>query len=635
MMNTANVESGKLTSMRRRYPIGAEITSGGVHFRVWAPGRRQVEVVCREGRPGEDATYPLGAEGNGYFSGIAPVSAGTQYRFRLDGGGELLPDPASRWQPDGPFGWSQVIDPDFAWSDDAWQGGKLAGQILYEMHIGTFSKEGTWKAAAAELAELASFGITVLEVMPVADFAGSFGWGYDGVNFFAPCRLYGSPDDFRSFVNAAHALGIAVILDVVYNHAGPSGNYLGQFSKNYFTSRYGTDWGEAINFDGEESGPVREFFTANAAYWVDEFHIDGLRLDATQNIYDSGPVHILEQIVRAVRRAARGRDTIVVAENEPQESKLVRPGEKDGYGLDGIWNDDFHHSASVALTGKNEAYYSDYSGHAQEFVSALKYGFLFQGQTSGWQHKGRGTPSYDIEPPAFILFLENHDQVSNSARGLRMHRMASPGRMRAMTAVLLLAPGTPMLFQGQEFGASTPFAFFADHDPELSGIVAKGRAQFLSQFRSVGSATVPVTLADPGDRETFLRCKLNFAERASHAEAYALHKDLIRLRAEDPVFQVMPSLRIDGAALSDRTFVVRYFAPDLEDRVLLVNLDMDLHWKSIPEPLLAPPPGTQWRVLFSTEHPKYGGAGIYEPDQPDGWHLPGESAVLLSPVRSV
>ncbi len=596
----------------RRYPVGAEITEGGVDFRVWAPSRKRVEVVF------EDAAYALDAEGDGYFSGIAPAGDGSKYRFRL--GSEAYPDPASRFQPEGPFGWSQVVDPSFRWTDEKWPGVKLEGQIIYEMHIGTFTPKGTWRAAEEQLPELADTGITLLEVMPVADFAGSFGWGYDGVNFFAPYRIYGRPEDFRSFVNRAHELGMGVILDVVYNHAGAAGNFLGSFSKNYFTDRYSTDWGEAINFDGDDSGPVREFFLANAAYWIDEYHLDGLRLDATQNIYDAGPVHILKEIGGAVRKSARGRDTIVVAENEPQDTTLIR-----SYGLDGMWNDDFHHSAMVALTGRNEAYYTDYSGRAQEFLSAFKYGFLYQGQWYAWQEKGRGTSSYDLDAWRFVVFLENHDQIANSMRGYRVDRLTSPGKFRAMTALLLLAPGTPMLFQGQEFGASAPFLYFGDLGPDLAELVSNGRAEFMAQFRSYGKAHARVTLADPGDPKTFEQCKLDFSERDRHREIYALHKDLIQLRKSF-------GGRVDGAVLGDRTLMIRYFAGDRQDRVLLVNLDMDLHLRSIPEPQLAPPAGSRWEVLFSTEDPKYGGSGIYLPDKEGEWNIPAESAMVLSPI---
>ncbi|HYP08136.1 MAG TPA: alpha-amylase family glycosyl hydrolase, partial [Bryobacteraceae bacterium] len=381
----------------------------------------------------------LERESDGYFSGIVDeASAGTRYSYRLDGG-DVLPDPASRYQPDGPHGPSVVVDPAvFRWNDAAWKGLELARQVISEIHIGTFTREGTWEAAIRELPAIARTGITVLEVMPVAEFAGEFGWGYDGVQWYAPSHLYGTPDDMRRFVDAAHSLGLAVLLDVVYNHLGPDGNYATRFCKDYVTSKYTTDWGEAINYDGENSGPVRDFVTGNATYWVDEFHIDGLRLDATQNIYDDSSDHILGVITRAVRDAAQGRKTIVIAENEPQETRLVRPAEKGGYGMDGLWNDDYHHTAVVALTGRSEAYYTDYRGTPQEIISAMKYGYLYQGQYYKWQKQRRGTTSLNIPKSTFITFLENHDQIANSASGKRMHQLSSPSLHRAMTAVTLL-----------------------------------------------------------------------------------------------------------------------------------------------------------------------------------------------------
>ena len=296
------------------------------------------------------------------------------------------------------------------------------------MHIGTFTQEGTWAAASA-VARVAAAGITLLEIMPVADFPGRFGWGYDGVNLFAPTRLYGQPDDLRRFVDAAHAVQLGVILDVVYNHLGPDGNYLGSFSDLYFSDRYENEWGEAINFDGPGAGPVREFFLANAGYWIDEFHLDGLRLDATQQIFDASSPHILAEIGQRARSAAGKRQVFLVSENEPQETRLVRPLEDGGYGLDALWNDDFHHSAIVALTGRNEAYYSDHLGKPQEFVSAVKWGFLFQGQRYAWQ-KRRGHPALDLAGSNFVNFLENHDQVANSCDGKRVRFQTSPGRWR-------------------------------------------------------------------------------------------------------------------------------------------------------------------------------------------------------------
>ncbi|XXY26515.1 malto-oligosyltrehalose trehalohydrolase [Sorangium sp. So ce233] len=614
--------------------MGAEVLPGhGVHFRVWAPARRRVEVVV-EGGPGSGESAVLRPEEGGYFAGLVPAAAsGTRYHFRLDDDKKLYPDPASRAQPEGPHGPSEVVDPGaFAWSDAGFRGAPLKGQVVYEMHVGTFTREGTWEAAARELPELARIGISLIELLPVNEVPGRFNWGYDGVNLFAPTRLYGSPDDFRRFVDAAHRVGIGVILDVVYNHLGPDGNYLGQFSKDYFSDRHKTDWGAAINFDGLRSEAVREYFIANAGYWIDEFHLDGLRIDATQNIYDSSKDHILAAIARRVREAAGGKATFIVAENESQEEWVIRAAERGGYGLDAIWNDDFHHSAKVALTGHNEAYYTDHQGAPQEFISALKYGFLFQGQRYEWQKQRRGTPALGMDPARFVLFLENHDQVANTAKGERLCHLASHGKFRAMTALLLLAPGTPMLFQGQEFGSSAPFLFFADHNQELAPLVRKGRAEFLTQFPSCAAPEVRAALDDPADPRTFERCKLDFSERERNAGLYALHADLIALRRRDPVISAQRPRGVDGAVLSDQAFLLRYFGDDGDDRLLLVNLGRDIHRGSLPEPLFAPPTGRRWETLWSSESPCYGGQGSPPVITEDGVHIPGDAAILLHPV---
>jgi maltooligosyltrehalose trehalohydrolase len=576
----------------------------------------------------DGAATRLIAEEGGYFAIHAPsLRVGTRYRFRFEDG-QAYPDPASRFQPDGPHGPSEVIDPsEYRWADSGWKGVPLAGQVIYELHVGTFTPEGTWQAAERLLPQLAETGITVVELMPVADFAGRWGWGYDGVDLYAPTRLYGRPDDMRRFVDRAHLLGLGVILDVVYNHLGPDGNYLGAFSKSYFTDRYKTDWGEAINYDGPDSAPVREFFVNNAGYWIDEFHLDGLRLDATQNIYDSSPDHVLAAIGRRVRAAAGGPSTIVVAENEPQCVELVRPVDQGGYGLDALWNDDFHHTARVALTGRTEAYYHDYGGSPQELLSAVKYGYLYQGQRYSWQQKRRGTPSFGVAPNAFVTFLQNHDQVANSGDGKRINQLTSPGRMRALTALALLSPGTPMLFQGQEFAASSPFYFFADHNPKLAELVRNGRAEFLSQFPSLKSAEARAALQDPNDPEAFRRCKLDHSERERNAQVYALHRDLLQLRRSDPVFR--KQCRVDGAVLSQSAFVVRFFGDRDGDRLLLVNLARDLELRIVPEPLLAPLEGQTWRLLWATESPRYSTGSTPDVERDDGWFVPGESAVVL------
>jgi maltooligosyltrehalose trehalohydrolase len=622
------------TNPSRRLPIGAEVLpGGGVHFRVWAPHRRRVEVVTES--EGAEASTVLRAEDGGYFSGLAvQAGAGTLYRFRLDEEEKLYPDPVSRFQPEGPHGPSRVVDPArFRWTDAEWKGARLKGQVVYELHVGAFTREGTLAAAERELSALAELGVTCVELMPVSEFPGRFGWGYDGVNLFAPTRLYGEPDDLRRFVNEAHRCGIAVILDVVYNHFGPDGNYLSRFAPDYFTDRRKTEWGEGINFDGENCAPVREFFLTNARYWVEEFHMDGLRLDATQSIFDDSEEHILAALTREVRRAAGGRETFIVGENEPQDTRMLRPQAAGGFGLDGLWNDDFHHSAMVALTGRSEAYYSDYQGGPQEFVSAAKYGFLYQGQRYKWQRRRRGTPTFGLAPQAFVNFIQNHDQIANSARGARADRLTSPGRLRAMTALMLLAPGTPMLFMGQEFAASAPFYYFADHEPELAEKVRRGRVEFLAQFRSIATKQTLAHVPSPDDARTFERCKLDFAERDSHRETYELHRDLLRLRREDAVFAAQEPRGVDGAVLAREAFVLRFFGGEASgDRLLFVNLGPDLNLNPAPEPLLAPPSGKVWTLLWTSEDWRYGGAGTPPPETKHNWCLPGHSALAMTPA---
>ncbi|HEU4405372.1 MAG TPA: malto-oligosyltrehalose trehalohydrolase [Polyangiaceae bacterium] len=613
--------------------MGAEPGSDGVHFRVWAPKRRRVSVAF-EGS--EAREVPLEAEGaTGYFSGlVGGARAGDLYRFRLDGARSLYPDPASRFQPEGPHGPSRVVDPHaYRWRDRAWRGVGAKGQVLYEMHVGTFTPEGTLAAARAQLPALAELGVTVLELLPLADFSGRFGWGYDGVNLWAPTRLYGEPDDLRRFVDEAHALGLGVLLDVVYNHFGPDGNYVRQFADEYFTDKYKTEWGEPINFEGPRA--VREFFVENAAYWVDEFHFDGLRLDATQCIFDRWEDHVISAVQRAVREAAGGRQTLLVAENEPQKARLVRPEAKGGCGLDALWNDDFHHAARVALTGRNEAYYSDYRGSPQELLSALRWGYLMQGQRSRWQDQGRGSPALDVPAHAFVTFLQNHDQVANGLRGDRLTEQTSPGRLRALTAALLLGPPTPMLFQGQEFAAPGPFCYFADFGGELGEKVGGGRAEFLAQFPAFATPEARAALPGACAEETFRASKMDLELRREgrHAAAWALHRDLIALRRRDPAFGSAPRERVHGAVVGPEAFALRFLGEGgAEDRLLVVNLGLELRLEAIAEPLMAPPEGAGWRVLWSSEDPRYGGHGTPEVyDVARGFFVPGQSAVVLAP----
>ncbi len=629
-MSSRPLELGRVLG-RRRFAHGAELAEDGASFRLWAPGRAEARIVLEDGREA-----PLFAAADGWFGGRAPgLLAGTRYGFRVDGG-PLLADPASRAQDGGPDGWSVLVDPAaYSWSDRDWPGVRPAGQVIYELHVGTFTPEGTWAAAAGRLAHLAALGITIIEMLPIAEFRGQFGWGYDGALTYAPSRLYGTPDEFRRFVDAAHSAGISVILDVVYNHFGP-GNRFHDLTADWFTDRYKNDWGASLNFDGPGSAAVRDYVAQNAAYWIAEYHLDGLRLDATQALFDASADHIVARLAREARAAAGGRRVYIVAENEPQDARLSRPPSVGGYGLDSLWNDDFHHSAQAALTGRSEAYYHDYKGAPQEFVALAKFGHLFQGQRYDWQDAPRGTPSRDLPASAFVTFTQNHDQIANSARGLRSHALAAPARLRALTALLLLGPQTPMLFQGQEFWSSSPFLFFADQGEDLDPLVSKGRADFMRQFASLNDPAANERMAPPAHPETFARCKLDWAECTVHGEAMALHRDLLRLRRETKAIASQPSGPsggIDGSVIGPAAFLLRYFADDApeEERLILVNFGADLPLPSIPDPLFAPPVGFDWHVIWSSEDRVYGGGGRRPVQTGRRLTLTGDCALLLAP----
>src|SRR5947207_3007596 len=624
-----------MTHRKRRYPIGAEVSDGNQpDVRVWAPKAQGLDVVVEDAANSKRVFHALTLEADGYFSGTIHIGVGTRYRLRVDADENCYPDPASRFQPDGPHGASCIVDPTkFRWNDAEWPGLMLKGQIIYEMHIGTFTQEGTWRAAGEQLTELARVGITVIEMMPVAEFPGRFGWGYDGVDLFAPSHMYGTPDDLRAFVDGAHSLGLGVILDVVYNHFGPDGNYLAGFSDDYLIREKENEWGNAINFDGPNSGAVREFFITNGRYWIDEFHFDGFRFDALHAIRDPSSEYIIGAVGHAARQAAGSRSIILIAENDLQEAKMVRPRSEGGDDLDGLWNDDFHHSAVVALTNRDEAYFADYLGTPQEFISAAKYGFLYQGQARSWRKALRGTPTFGISPEVFVCFLENHDQIANTGTGERLRFQTSPGRYRAMTALLLLGPWTPLLFQGQEFGASSPFLFFADiGDASLRDAIRKGRAEWLAPFLSLTGDEAWQTLPAPDDSEVFARCKLNFSERKNNRELYDLHIDILKLRREDPRFRDQRSGGIDGATLGPASFVLRYFSMNNEDRLLLVNFGESQVLHPASEPLLAPPEGCRWQTLWTSESPRYGGAGSGALTTPERWALPTESTMVLKPA---
>jgi maltooligosyltrehalose trehalohydrolase len=627
--------------VKRRRAWGAEPDGeGGVHFRVYAPDRERVEVEIVSAGDAPPRVWPLKAELEaGAWSGTVPdLEVGARYRYRLAGEAEALPDPCSRYQPEGPLGPSEVIDPGaFAWSDEGYAGTPTRGRVLYELHVGTFTRQGTWDAARARLPELARLGVTVVELMPVGEFAGQRGWGYDGVCWFAPYHVYGRPDDMRRFVDDAHRLGVSVILDVVYNHMGVSGNVLPRFAAAYKDSR-ANEWGDGLNFDDGDERPARLLVTENVTYWVDEFHLDGFRFDATQSVFDDSPRHILADAATAARAAAPHKTIYLSAENEPQETKVVAAQEKGGYGFDALWNDDFHHSALVSLTGHREAYFTDHSGAAREFVACVRHGFLFQGQHYRWQKKARGTSTRGLPHSAFVVFIENHDQVANYGLGERTWTRCAPARLRALTALLLLGPSTPLLLQGQEWNATALFSFYVDHDADISNGVKKGRAAFLQQFQRYRGPGSRDRFPDPTELETFLQCRLDWSEREQprHARALALHRDLLELRRTDPTIarEGQDGVQVDAATISGGAFVVRFFgvAPDGgEDRLLLVNLGADLEFDSLSEPLVAPPAGRSWHTAWSSDDPRYGGEGLRYSRFDDGFFFPSDGAVLLIP----
>jgi maltooligosyltrehalose trehalohydrolase len=622
------MSAARLARVPRRLPIGTELLEAerGIHVRVWAPTHAQVTFALEAPDRRE---VVLRREPDGYHAAEIPgVGAGARYRFWLGDDRRLLADPASRFQPEGPFGPSEVVDPSrFPWTDAAWRGIEPGRHVLYELHAGTFTPEGTWDAAATQLPYLADVGITTIELMPVAEFAGDVGWGYDGVNLFAPYHRYGAPDDLRRFVDRAHAAGLAVILDVVYNHFGPSGSSMFEWCPYYRGAR-ATEWGEAIDFDGPHSAGVRELFVANAGYWIDEYHLDGLRLDATQTIRDTSREHVLAAISRRARAAGGGRRIFLVGENEPQEAALLEPP----IDLDALWNDDYHHTARVALTGVTDGYLHDYGGTPQELVSAARRGFLYQGQLYPWQDQPRGTPTRGLPPNRHVHYLENHDQVANLGFGERLAATVDPATLRALTALTLLGPALPLLFQGQEAGSTRPWHYFAGHCGELGDAVRVGRAEFVAQFARLATAEAQAALPDPCDPATARACVLDPAARTLANPAVRLHRDLLRLRRTDPAFTDAPPGALDGAVLAGRAFALRYQQPDpMRDRLLLVNLGPTFAQAGVPEPLIAPPRGAIWRLRWSSEDPAYGGHGTPAPFTRSRLAIPARSAIVLAP----
>ncbi len=537
-MGGAMGENGKAaatdSAVTRRYErlgFGAQCEDSGVRFRLWAPSARTVDLVFEESTAPPIAMRP---GGDGWFEVMSEAAGpGTLYRYRIDGT-MSIPDPASRFQPRDAHGPSEVVNAHaFAWTDTAWRGRPWAHAVIYELHVGTFSPEGTYAGAASLLPRLVALGVTAIEFMPLADFPGRANWGYDGVLPFAPDSRYGRPEDLKTLIATAHGLGLMVFLDVVYNHFGPDGNYLGCYAPQFFTSRHHTPWGDAINFDGPGSAQVRAYFEANVRYWLNEYHFDGLRFDAVHAIVDDSPESILTCIARTVEplRSA-GRHIHLILENENNEARHLDPGGARGR-FTAQWNDDLHHVLHVLLTGETEGYYADYAQDTMRLLGrCLTEGFAYQGEFSPYRQGRRGEPSAALDAGAFVTFLQNHDQVGNRAFGDRITALASPEAVRAATAVLLLAPSPPMLFMGQEFGCSRPFLFFCDFEADLGRAVTEGRRREFARFRQFADEAQRALIPDPNSEDTFASSRLDWRETRSGTGAawLAFHRDLLEVR---------------------------------------------------------------------------------------------------------
>ena len=585
--------------------IGAWPYGDGFQFRVWAPTVSRVELVVAGEKAREDR-IALDPAGNGTFTTfVGGMSPGARYGYLLDGRGPF-PDPASRWQPDGVHGLSATVDARlFPWSDDEWRGIPIGQAIFYELHVGTFTPAGTFEGVRERLVDLVDLGVTVVELMPLADFPGDRNWGYDGVSLFAPARAYGAPDDLRRLVDAAHWHGLAVVLDVVYNHFGPDGAYGFTFSPHYASTRHASPWGAAVNFDGAESAHVRTFVVENALHWLHEYHLDGLRLDATHAIVDDGPRHVLAELGARVRRSLPERTTLLVAEDDRNLATIVRPVDQAGWGLDAVWADDFHHHARRISAGDHDGYYQDFSDDARDLAATIRRGWFYTGQLSAYRGEPRGTDPFGIPPERMVTCLQNHDQVGNRAFGDRLHQQIAPSVYRALTALLVTAPETPLLFMGQEWAARTPFLYFTDHNPELGRLVTIGRRSEFSRFTAFRNDETRARIPDPQALETFEASRLNWAEREqpAHAAVLALYRALLSLRRSEPALH--SPIGADAWAPDADTVVIRRGNEPGGQVVVVARLrgaglvDPGLHLDGTPV--------GRWSVVFTTEDARFRG----------------------------
>jgi malto-oligosyltrehalose trehalohydrolase len=490
-------------------PHGAELYETGVRFRLWAPGEDRVSIEIDGREP-----VPMARQPEGWHALITEgAHAGSLYRYVV-ADGLRVPDPASRFQPQDVHGPSEVIDPlSYDWQDADWRGRPWSEAVIYELHIGAFTQDGTFWAVIEKLDHLAGLGVTMIEIMPVSDFPGARNWGYDGVLPYAPDSAYGRPEDLKALVDAAHARGIGILLDVVYNHFGPDGNYLPVYAPQFFTDRHKSPWGAGINVDGAHSRPVRDFVIHNALYWLQEFHLDGLRLDAVHAIIDDSPTHLLVELAETVLAAITDRPVHLILENEDNRAALLRRDERGAPRLyTAQWNDDIHHLLHAAATGEGVAYYEAYLGQTELLGRAIAEGFAFQGEVMPYSGKPRGEPSAELPPAAFVAFAQNHDQIGNRAFGQRLGELASPEAVRAVSAIYLLSPQAPMIFMGEEFGARTPFLFFVDFTGDLAEMVRHGRREEFARFPEFSDPEKRETIPDPVAEATFLASKLRWNE---------------------------------------------------------------------------------------------------------------------------
>ncbi|MBI2159079.1 MAG: malto-oligosyltrehalose trehalohydrolase [Candidatus Rokubacteria bacterium] len=517
-------------------PFGAEVLSRGrVRFALWAPGARQVELCL------EDAGAPVPTDrgADGWVRVVVEdARPGSRYRYRIDGR-LLVPDPASRFQPDDVHGPSEVVDPfAFEWTDGGWPGRPWEEMVFYELHVGTFTRQGTFAAAEARLDHLADLGITAVQLMPVGDFPGRWNWGYDGVLPFAPDSRYGRPEALKAFVQACHVRGLAVFLDVVYNHFGPEGNYLAAYAPQFFSARHRTPWGGAVDFDGAMSAEVRAFFRENALYWLEEYHLDGLRLDAVHAIHDESPTHILDELAEAVQAGpGASRHVHLVLENDANEARYLRPDAAGRRRYAAQWNDDIHHALHVLATGEREGYYADYPDPVGALARCLTEGFAYQGDYSPYRDRARGERTAGVPLTAFVAFLQNHDQIGNRAFGGRLTTLAPAAAIRAVTALTLLAPSPPLLFMGDEWGAAEPFLFFCDFGPDLAPSVVEGRRKEFARFPAFRDPARRTRIPDPQDEATVRRSTLEWRTlaRPEPRRRLAWTRRLLRLRQREVV----------------------------------------------------------------------------------------------------